>query len=114
MQLIAPMRRASGSILSTMSSAACLCGMVRLQPEKPSAGRARKAAEALRRNGKRQVGAGKPVLGEPIIVQARRARMHHRPAHHAGEQEAVRFRPHPSRRIAARSAAMLLRMRAKS
>jgi hypothetical protein len=31
------------------------------------------------------------VLLEPIVVDLRRARMHHRPAHQAGEQEAVRM-----------------------
>jgi hypothetical protein len=38
------MRRATGSTRSTMASAASLCGIVRLQPEKPSAGSARNAA----------------------------------------------------------------------
>src|SRR5262249_18368076 len=48
-------------------------------------------------DGQRHVGACEAVLGKPIIVQFRRARMHHRIAHHAGEQEAIRM-GHGSRR----------------
>ena len=43
-QLIAPIRPAAGSTRSTIASARSLCGIVRLQPEKQSAGSARSAA----------------------------------------------------------------------
>jgi hypothetical protein len=42
-QLIAPMDLASASTSSTIFIACCLCGIVRLQPEKPSGCSARKA-----------------------------------------------------------------------
>ena len=45
--------------------------------------------QALGRNCQRYVGSGQPVLGEPEIVQHRRARLEDRPAHHGGEQETV-------------------------
>ena len=38
-QLMAPMRRATASTSSTIVSARCLCGIVMLQPEKPSGAR---------------------------------------------------------------------------
>jgi hypothetical protein len=45
----------------------------------------------------RHVTALQPVLREPVVVDHRRARMHHRPAHHAGQQELLglchRMRP---------------------
>ena len=89
-QLMAPMRRATGSTASTMASARSLCGMVMLQPEKPSGASARSAASRLLRlDGERHVGAGEPVLREQVVVEDRRARVHHRPAHDAGEQETI-------------------------
>ena len=60
--------------------------------------RPQRCAQISGGNGQRHVGAGKPVLGEPIIVQLGRARMHHRVAHHAGEQEAIRAGYRHSRR----------------
>ena len=48
-QLMAPIWRATSSVSSTIESAFSLCGMVRLQPAKLSAGSARNAAlEAVR------------------------------------------------------------------
>ena len=84
--LTAPMRRASGSTRSTIDSAACLCGIVRLQPRKPSTGSARSASlQLLRAHRQRHVGAVDPGLVEPETMQHRRARMGDRPAHDPGE-----------------------------
>ncbi len=89
-QEIAPIFFAVMSTSSTIRMASCLSGMVRLQPEKFSAGSARSAlVQPLRRDRQRHVAAGKPMLGEPEIVQHRRARLRDRPAHHGGEQETV-------------------------
>ena len=63
-------------------------------------------AQPFGRDSERQIAAGQAVAREPIIVQLRRARMHHRKPHDAGEQEAIgarhRFsciRPASRRRI---------------
>ena len=98
-QLIAPMARAASSTVSTRPIAASLCGMVRLHPEKPSGAKRRSAAaKSFCLDGQRHIGAGEPVLRQPIVVQFGRARMHHRPAHHAGEVETFRL----SHRLAVR------------
>jgi hypothetical protein len=54
--------------------------------------RPQRGALAVCLDGKRQVAADQPVLRQPLIVQLRRAGMHHREAHQAGQQEAVRMR----------------------
>ena len=45
--------------------------------------------ELARLDRQRNVAASELVVLEPVVVQMRRARMHHRPAHHAGKQETI-------------------------
>jgi hypothetical protein len=54
--------------------------------------RAQRRAQAVGLDRQRQVAAGELVLREPVIVQGRRARMHHRPAHQARKQETIPVR----------------------
>ena len=54
--------------------------------------RSQRSGEPLGSNCQGHVGAGKLMFGEPEIVQHRRARVHHRPAHDAGEKKFIRVR----------------------
>ena len=70
------------------------CGFL-VRDRQVAAGKAERGERAQRRaeltglDGERHVAALEPVLLEPVVVQLRRARVHHRPAHDAGEQETI-------------------------
>ena len=84
----APMRRARSSTRSSSGKIACLCGVVTLQPRRPSAPRsAHGGLEPLRRHGKEHVASRDAVVREPVIVDHRRARLERGPAQQARDAE---------------------------